>query len=430
MANDKLRVPGPDEGEDEPSRLDGTLVISAVLSCALALGFFVYRLEVSRHDGGAEADRPEPSELNPVERASRRLEKATEGGDGVDAEVDESFFDGPNRLIAAFEGGPRPAAETACRARADALASGELDERVHRTLLKIVDRRTLQAPWTCLTRLYLEGRLSRKLGVYDEIDALWSKIEAFRTSGTIAESILAGFRDRGAPDSAAFERWVRLCGLNFQWKPGRRCRRFLRSTAPEYGSDLLEVVETHLRETDLNPTYDIPLLIHGLKHLGNRGQPAVWTIESTDELPDYDADLRIGAAFYLCRFMQAPTRQTRDSAARALGTIAGVSTRKVDLKRLPRWSLACRYAFQQGGKERDPKAPLLEVARRDDGTPRYSVGSLVEQGKCETEETTPVWYCGARAWQGKTIDALDDFFVKTRFLQWKGIESPLAPTSN
>lgn len=430
MASDTLRVPDPDEQQGSGDlTFDDTLILSGVLSCLLALGFFVYRFEYGRDPTGDGAESPRAEEersRDPVREAGRRLrERRAARRDEGDA-IEPAFFDRSERVAAAFAQGPRQLAETACRARTDALASGRIASRSHRALLRVVDRRSMQAPWSCLIRLHLTDGIDESLDLRGEIESVWSEIEAFRGGSRIANSAVVDFRRAGAPDSPVFDRWVRLCAMKTHWNPAASCRRYLRSIAPEQGSDLLEVVDTHLRETDLNPSYDLPILITGLKRLGTHGQPETWRIAQTEAMPDYDADLRIGSVLYLCRLLASPARSVRETAADALGKIARISRRGVDRKWLPRWDLACRYAFRSGGSQRQPAARLVEVrGGASDRRPRYDLEALVAEGLCRAEETEPQWYCAVDAWHGLTVDRLDDHFVRTRFLQWKGSVSPL-----
>ena len=289
-----------------------------------------------------------------------------------------------------------------------------------RELLSLVDRRSPEAPWTCLFRTFFEDSSRLPRTVRDELAAMWGKLRVFDGAGEVFTTVIRDFAvGKTVPDSTEFRRWLRLCGLNFEAIEGDACRRLLAGVAPRQGRDLLHVVELHLRRTDVNPSYDLPIVIEGLKVLAHDGQPIEWRIDETTALPDYDADLRLGAIFYLCRFVNSPTRAVARQAAKALSHSADIGVRAVDENLRPRWLQACRSAFGSTPDEGQPSAQFLAVWNGDpDDPPRYALENTIDRGDCRLRRNHPVWYCGAAAWNGHDPAKLVDFFVETRELEW------------
>jgi hypothetical protein len=427
---DKLRIPDPEESRDDSPDPGGNLVLSGAIAFLLGLGIFV----AQRHR--ATSPTSEGSRTSTQTQHAATETTATDGDTPYAGVVSELERLETNRLydrdwtererIAAIRLGPRRLADAACRTLPEPLRDDSLSGDVHRELLGAVDRRVSHAPWSCLLRRFLEDGIDEELGLHSEMASFWEAFRVFQTSDPTAARIVETYRrtdDR--PDSEAFDRWLRLCGLNFDASVGRACRRLLHALAPDQGRDLLGVVETHLRETDdLNPAYDLPYLFGGLTRLIQFGQPDTWRIASTDALPDYDADLRLGAVLYLCRFVQSPRTDTVTRAARALSEAAGISIRAVHNKLRERWQMACKRAFRTNDDPRQPTAPLLEIgSNREDTTPTYALQYVLDSGACEVESDKPRWYCASRRWHGSRADELKSFFFETEYLKWKGEEN-------
>lgn len=417
--DDKLRVPDPDATDGDDSPYDAAIVVGATLSILFGLAIFLIQLESTGHQPGAPTEASQTGQSNgPMDRL-RRLARQKSG-----AELETREWT-PDETVLAFSKGPRAVARAICRASTDALSSGSLPAEAAAELAAAVDRRAPHVPWQCLMDGYLQDQISSELAVYDKLDTFWDEMRAFRASGDVVEQILAGWRAevrrapgpeaRGLPDSERFDRWIRLCALNFDFPAGEACRRLLADLAPRHGADLLGVVETHLQESTPNPNYDLPILIDGLERLASVGQPPDWRIVETEELPDYDVDLRIGATFYLCRILNSPNDDVGERAARALSEAAGVSPRAVDDGLRRRWLQACELAFQSDGEN----AESLAVWNGDNNSaPRYELQHAIERGHCEVRDDHPDWYCASLKWQGGQPEDLRDFFVETRHLDW------------
>ena len=419
----KLRVPGPDESPHEEDEHGDSLVVAAALSLVLGLSFFLYQYELSQTPTSDHTDAPttnaQDDESSELERRAERLE-VLYGGDKL-----ADYRWGPRDIRAAYRFGPRGVAEMGCR-RTFGERAGELrTDEVSRELLSALDRRVAHAPWSCLFRAFFSDNRQLDDGIASELGDLWETIRAFDGPGRTVATVVRDFAADGFfPDDPTFRRWARLCALNFETHEGGACRELLGSVAPSQGSDLLEVVEVHLRETDLNPTYDLPILIAGLGHLAAEGQPPGWRIVETDALPDYDTDLRLGAIFYLCRFVNSPDTPIAERASKALSRAADYGVRAGDRTRRPRWLAACRHAF---GTTEDGAwaAPALAVWTGDRADPpRYALTHAVDRGDCEVRDGHPRWYCGSAKFNGSTPGELTDFYVETSGMEWED-ESPL-----
>lgn len=428
MQNDgKLRVPAPGDPEEPESPYDSSIVVAATVSILVGLAIFLARYPDAPPPGASshsDVDSSEAGREVPTNAVAARLRDLEDENSLKElAERDWSAAE----QASAFGHGPEKVARAVCRASADELASGELDGKAAAALVSAADRRESHVPWACLLRLYLEDRLSKDLQVYDEVEAVWNKLRAFEASKALVDRLLRVWGEEGAfPDSPRFERWLRLCALNFEVGEGQVCRRTLAELAADsqqkqkYGADLLDVVETHLRETELNPNYDLPILIAALERLAERGQSDGWRVVETEELPDYDVDLRIAAGFYLCRMVNSPNDDVAGRAAESLSEAAGVAVRAVNEGLRTRWLEACKRAFRTGGTEEQPDAPALAVWNGEpDSEPRYELEFAVENGLCEVREGHPRWYCASLMWQGGGPEDLLDFFVSTRHVEWE-----------
>ena len=417
--NDKLRIPDPDEGQDVAPDTIGNIVLAGVLSTLLGLALFV--VQRSQHDGSSSAEvRGDARTVQGETDTSRERIAARLADMGRDQLKARDWSE--RERVSAFRLGPRKVARAACRTLPSSLTSESLSNDVQRELLGAVDRRVEHTPWGCLLRYFLEDRIDSSLELASELESFWNEMRTFRASSSIVVPVVQDYRQSGdPPESESFRRWLRLCGLNFERPEGRRCRQWLQTRAPDDETrDLLNVVESHLHKTDaLNPSYDLPLLLRGLAHLVQFGQPDTWMIEETDALPNYDADFRLGAVLYLCRFAQSSNQGTAEQAARALSEAANVSLRAVQEKLIERWQLACRKAFRANDDSDNPRAPLLDTQSGEDAdTPNYSLQSVIEAGSCQVDPDKPRWYCASRQWRGYDADKLEDFFVETGHLKW------------
>ena len=435
--DDKLRVPDP-EGPQETDDAGEALALVGVVCILLSLAFFLfqYRSYHQKSEGGEstgvaarQGDAGAPDAGADLQQIVDRLERRRRDERGLpdhDWRTDE--------LVATFQVGYRGLGESACRAVSGRLADGTLADAPSAALRESVSRRNPRAPWTCLFERYFSDPDSLPEPVVRSLGALWERVRHFNGHRQLFASVLDGFRLReSTPEAPEFRRWLRLCALNFAAGPGTECRRLLATLAPAEGADLLGVVETHLRRVDeLNPSYDLPVLVEGLGSLALSGQPSEWHIDQTAELPDYDLDLRLGAIFYLCRFVNTPNDAVANTAARQLSGAAEVGVRAVDETLVPRWRRACRLAFGTRNDEEERwRAPALGVWNgRPDSPPDYDVTSAIERGDCRRREGHPFWYCGALKWNASRPAELVDFFVETRSAEWadEAVLTPGEPT--
>ncbi len=424
----KLRVPDPDEAEATEESHGEIFVLAAAVSLLAGLAFFLDRYEAAHApeettEREAATGAPEgPSRDVPLADRADRLAAYTEN-EGLD-----DYRWRSRDVLASLRHGPRRIAVRACRAafrdRPDELLSGE----IRGELLRIVDRRAEHVPWSCLYRVFFSERDRLQASVVDELAGIWERISSFDGASHIASRIGYGFAaETFLPEAPAFRRWARLCALNFDRPEGYGCRRLLAEVAPQQGADLLDLAEVHLRETDLNPTFDLPILVSGLRYLAARGQPPGWRIEETDALADYDTDLRLAAIFYLCRFVQSPTDSVATAAAGALSEVAGYGVRAGDEKMRRRWLSACRMAFgdkadetsEEAGEPAAGSVPALAVwSGEEDESPQYALQATIDRGDCRVRPDHPRWYCGSAKFRGTSPDELTDYFVETRHLEW------------
>jgi hypothetical protein len=436
--DDKLRVPDP-AGPEETDDAGEALALVGVVCILLSLAFFLFQYrsyhqksEAGRAEGGAatrQTDAGAPDAGADLQQIVDRLERRRRDERGLPDHDWTSL-----ELVATFQVGYRGLAESACRAVSGELADGTLADGPSAALRESVIRRNPRAPWTCLFERYFADRDSLPDPVVRSLGAVWEHVRQFNGHRRLFATVLDGFRLReSTPEDPDFRRWLRLCGLNFAAGPGTECRRLLAELAPSEGADLLGVVEAHLRRVEsLNPSYDLPVLVDGLGSLARSGQPADWRIDETDELPDYDLDLRLGAIFYLCRFVNTPNDAVANRAARQLSRAAEVGVRAVDKTLVPRWRRACRLAFGTEDEEAETwRAPALGVWNGEpDAPPHYDVASAIERGDCRRRDGHPFWYCGALKWNAGRPAQLVDFFVETRSAEWtdEAVLTPGEPT--
>ncbi len=423
---ERLRVPDPDEVESDPEGPLETLALAGILSVMFMLGIALVSFDHDTRPGqsptpsgdlpGTDAPTAAPmtdEDTPPTRELARTLAGRHE------AAKDISWT--PEHVDAVLQHGPRKLTEVACRA----VFAGDAQVKPRRfraDLLSLVDRRADHAPWSCIWRRYLEDELPKNSSLYDEIQTLWSdSVQLFQPVDPPLTSVVSSWHpgQRGLPDDERVLPWLRLCALQYDFQAANACQQVLAAVAPEQGRDLLLTIEAHLNVTDPGDNaFELPLLIDGLGSLAEHGQPDGWRLLETDAMPDYDADIRIGAAFYLCRFVNSPDASVGERAARNLTSAAGYTPRMVNESLRKRWLKSCKLAF---GSETDDgmKAPALAVWSGDtDSRPDYTLESAIERGDCNTDGPEPDWYCAVRKFNGSSISDLDDFFVQSR-----GIES-------
>lgn len=423
---ERLRVPDPDEVDSDPEGPLETLALAGILSVMFMLGIALLSVDDNTQSGesptppgnlpgaGAPTAASTTSKDTPP---TRELVRNLAGKH----EASEDIAWTPEHVDAVLRHGPRELTELACRAVFTGDAQVE-PRRFRADLLSLVDRRADHAPWSCIWRRYLEDDLPETSSLYDEIHTLWSdSAQLFRPIDPPLASVVISWHPdrRGLPDDKRVLPWLRLCALQYDFQAATACQQVLAGLAPEQGRDLLSAIEAHLNVTDPGDNaFDLPLLIEGLGSIAEHGQPDGWRLLETEAMPDYDADIRIGAAFYLCRFVNSPDTSVAERAARNLTSAAGYTPRMVNESLRKRWVKSCKLAF---GSETDDgtRAPALAVWSGDpDSQPDYTLQGAIERGDCKTDGPEPDWYCAVRQFNGNSVSELDDFFVQSR-----GIES-------
>jgi hypothetical protein len=424
-ASDRLRVPDPDNvGPDGEGPLE-TLALAGVLTVMFTLLIALLTIESAgdRRSGAGDrtSDRqttvtsttPDPPDT-PSRDIARRL------ADLPPSKLDALDWSAP-QVDAVMTHGTRDATEAACRAifDGDALVS---PRRARPDFLSLVDRRAEHAPFSCLYRQYFADNLDEHAGLFETLDTLWSSsIQLFQPVELPLSSVVADWHParHGRPDDPRINPWLRLCALQYTYQAADVCQQVLAGVAPEQGRDLLMTIDTHFANTTpLNPTYDVPILIDGLGRLASSGQPDGWEILETEAMPDYNADIRIGAAWYLCRVVNSPNSSVAEQAAAELTNAAGYSVRMVNASLRKRWLKSCRIAFRTDGSDDDARAPALAVWNGESDTdPDYTIQSAMDRGDCQTDGPEPPWYCAVRQYRASSASDLDDFFVQSRGLE-------------
>lgn len=326
--------------------------------------------------------------------------------------------------------GPRPASEVACE---EFIAgTDEVDAEVAEAALEALEARAEHAPRICLVRAWFAGAIA-DAALAQEVEEYWREdVEGFEEHpGQISLMVNTYRKTRRRPSTPRFHAWLRRCAMDIETPSWVPCMHMIRQLAPMQGADALLLIERHLvsfegpppREDLLRATRMMGLVV---KH----GQPNFWKIEDHPKLINYDYDLRLGAIFNLCRFIQSPDEAVAHAAADALAEASDRSRTASDTY-LPRWRETCKIAF--GGKR-----PNLEVVSapeiaenhvpqlaiwtgRDEDPPQYTLASAVRRGDCRVSPGEPVWYCGSKLWKGEEtdiIDALITFYLDTRYFEW------------
>ena len=310
--------------------------------------------------------------------------------------------------------GPALASEIACVQFEKLLRDQSLEPKTTAVLVDAIQTQSLTAPWSCLVRtLFDHGKDNTELQT--ALRAFWNEVEGFSVDPKIISSMLAEYRHtRKRPRNAAFYSWLKYCGVSLEEEIASDCHMLLRQLSPSHGSDIVETIEQLLREKPTRKT--ISVAIKALARVAREGQPEEFRINETKALPDYDADLREGANYLLCRFINSPESSVSVEAAQQLARSTGVQTRAWDNKKVTRWRFACRLAyFPKDGLSKN--IPLLGVWTGDRlQAPDYSLHTLVDRKICQVNDEHPVWFCGTTIRRnGITMRAL---YAGTGFMEW------------
>lgn len=167
------------------------------------------------------------------------------------------------------------------------------------------------------------------------------------------------------------------------------------------------------------------IIVPALGNLSQKGQLEEWRVDRKPLVAKqaYDASVRIGATFVLCRIVNSPDDQVARTAAVEVAKTATVGARVTDENLLLRWRQACGMAFQASGDGAGESewAPALAVWNGEKGTlPNYTLSWARERGDCPVDDR-PAWACGLDLWQGvgQELDiALLEHFTETRYVEW------------
>ncbi len=441
----KLHVPAPGEKHEDPLALYDVLSVSIAICLFLAIGTAIM-LSTSVEKTNRTPQTKLTFSENTVDFDA--VEQSLQQFKSLGPEKLRKFAWTPTTAAAAWEYGSRDEAEAACEHFAPRLISDDLDPELLNSLVQSLDRHSMDAPWTCLSRLHLNQQLPPNTPLYATLENTWQSIEYFEDHGPIAASVVDHFKTtRNRPESARFYRWLRVCAFQFtedartSYPASMQCHSLLNQIAPEQGQDFIMAADRIWSES---PTeFERHSIIRAFVILAKRGQPYAWRTDETPALPDYNADFKLGVVFSLCRILHSPDSADAREAAAAIAAVAGSSIRPADPNLFYRWRKTCRSAFLDKDASPDDEMPFLQVTQpsadqqaddqQADDQPDenlaqqqnphdYSLTSLIERGECTRYEDKPEWYCGAERWRGgkKSIaDALGDWYNETRYVEWR-----------
>jgi len=411
----KLRIPAPPDPSDDSFGVVELGLLASAMFGALVMWWFVQQPAPETHQAAhskGDEQHEQISDQMLVERVhAEKLEKLKPS-----QLSSREWPDDDVRAIFTF--GSRSTAELVCGKRAAQISANKLPDSLRLELVKSLDRRSKNAPYACLSRLFFAGTLPQK-DLQAEMEEFWTEATAWEGNPDLVSEALNTFRfTRDRPDTDRFNHWLRACSLNFDYGGSNACQRLLNQIAPAQGGDLLLTYVKHLEESELS-SKDHQQLAKGLGHLVRDGQPASFKVSETKELPDYDVDFRNAAVLFLCRQVNSPDDEAAFAAAEELTKSAHFGARSYDKNTLSRWREGCRVAF--GGKPEDKYLKMLAVSTGVEGeAPDYRLSTAVKSGECELKEGYPSWYCGAQLWigEGDMSQALEDIFVKTAWMEW------------
>jgi hypothetical protein len=426
MSDQKLRIPGP-ESRPRSQFFDDIFYVALVcVGLGVAAAYVLADRSVQNSLAAKRAQERELEKLAPDVRRVREL-SALDDSDRRRREVSGED------ALSVFRHGERPLQEWACRAVRDEIADGSLGREAHVSLLKGVDRRSKQAPWTCLLVAYHGGDVDASLGLQGELDEFWKDARSF-TAATAApmRAALDEVVERDRPpealvESERFIEWLRLCGVHPDYEAAPACRRLLSelgaSGRADVGRDIVGAVDRHLRSEERIAMPELEMLTEGLGLVARRGQPPTWTVDS--ESPEvYDLGVRVGATLLLCRIAHSPHPQLARAGSQELARTARMTVRGFDEHLLARWRETCRALFDEPiERDRDARVPVLtpHVPGEEDALD-FSMRNPIERGACRVDRGAPVWTCATSSWRGRRgrtlTESLAHAFVETRYMEW------------
>lgn len=416
MTKQQLTIPAPEEQDTTALSMELWSGITASI-VLIALGWAFWILPQTHQ----EKDPFEHIE-DPVQREAVRdradLDMLYAAGMHVSADWRSS-----ERRARAFETASSTITEFLCERQRDELKEGTLSEEETNALLEKIEARSIDAPWTCLFRIYLRDELEVAI-LEQALSAAWSDVETMEVLGGSMARALAVYREeRHRPEDPRFYRWMRRCALQASAYPAsQECRRLARQLAPEHGADLLELILLQLDE-DLS-TQELMEIAAALSSLAASGQPESWKVVETRALPDYDVDFRFGALHQLCRMINSANEEIYRAVGEALGRVSGITTRPTSPFTVYRWRQTCRSAFGSPESRSEP-VPMLGILVEVEGTDKfradYTMNTLIERGLCDNPEGAPNWFCGAEQWTGggePIRRVMGRYFAETAYVHW------------
>ncbi len=419
----KLEIPDPDESRrGDPTDLSFELWLGIALSALLIFfGWFLWIEPQRQAPEEPFAHIEDDDQRRTIQDRSRFDQWAQNNTTDWSRHRDE--------LGRIFEVGSRDATEAACSQFGSLISEEAAPRDVVRPLRQGVSRRSEDTPWSCLTTLYLEDRLPEDSELRREVASFWNDVNALEADSRRVSSILVDIADGELPDSPKFVEWLPRCALSIDFEPSARCQEIAADYADElgFGDDILEMLVDFIGRPEgasdsEQYARDLEIAADALAWFVTEGQPPNWKIEETDALPDYDVDFRLGAAFQLCRLMNAPNEQVQSMAAHALADVVNRAVRSNNEYFHYRWHRACRVAF---GDADEPRAsvPALGVSMHDNGDliVDYGLDTLVEVGLCELQDGDPKWFCGAQRWTGGSRPihrVLSRAYAEGSYVEW------------
>lgn len=376
---------------------------------------------------------------------------------------------------AVFMHGPKVFSEQACTAIFEDKKSPQkpLTAEQDATLKEIMIASTLNheawAPHACLIRGYLTGVFEKESKISMVSEATWNTFKLMELALEDSLWILGSYQaTKRLPPPEEFLPWLRSCSLQVELKVWISCVGLMHDLAPNYGIDLLDMIERHIVAEPMTSKDDYEEVTRLYAKILKKGYPtAIWPAHPSQNYPLFAWDARGVAALQLCRMLNSPNKDMVDAAARHLSTGASIQARRTT--RVPRWRLACANVFAQipitppvdeepsnspqdaspddmssgdvSADQVDSQDDAIRVDAQNkravltvwtgskDDLPDYTLGSLIKQGICASN-TVPYWRCSSMFWRLSAKDRtpvnekLRSAFIQTRFIEMGDVWEP------
>jgi hypothetical protein len=407
MGDDSLEVPGP--VDEDPVELDMVLVVAWAVCYSLAFLAIGVSTEIEWRTPMGDSAGPVESSYD-YKQLQKEILDEDKSLEYVRDQVRESV------LVGSLRHGPYRLNELICAAFVSQLEKGLLSEPMLKALRERVRAAKANAPWHCLLDLYLRDQLENVPSLRRQVESFWTKLKQEKVSKAIAIRVLKRYRQmENPPDNEQFWNWMISCGLRVKKPRGQLCREILADRAPEFGMDIMMLMERQLRD---GPPEDpiLERIIDMTAHIASDGQPAGWRVDETVFFKEYGRLIKIAAVFQLCRFLNTPEKPIRQRAARHLSNLSEIQNRRFSAEVLGRWTQACKRAFGSRSEEAHWRAPVLAVVRaKSDKTPEYSFESLIDRGHCSRNLGRPLWTCAENYWNSSESPstAMRGYYIAT-----------------